>query len=477
MAETSLGEGIGLQQGANRDDFWAKQIYARGVERKAKREKEDEDLIKTTDFNRDFSKTLPYFSNKMVALQKNYANEVAKARQNNKNTARSVTSDLYYQTQLKLSELEQNNARAIASIADKNATIPPEYLKIMTSPNTTDEEWASMHDGQFFMTDSNGTFAYRAYQEPNLDSEIKYGGYDRKNYPTGNHEVLGNQRWEEVKSSYDDDAVKAEALQLAKNNKTALKAAWDTRLWKPEPNEDQATFMKRKIDYANNLAYEVALRNKPQDIYEKVKSTIPQPPAADKKDEKFKPTIVPFDQKKIEKNDSGITTQKESYTRMANMKPAKNVTIPVTDELIAINPELKDVDAISVTVNNLVEGYSPKGKKEWYGVGIQSDYDEPPEEGSMEARMNLIKGKTPSNKKRSSYNPKIPLVLIKSALEMAGNDLSEFESQQVEEVKPTSKPVTKQIKSSDISTKAKAAGYSEKEYRDLLIKNGVKIID
>ena len=34
MAEPSLGEGIGLQQGANVDDFWAKQIYQRGVERK-----------------------------------------------------------------------------------------------------------------------------------------------------------------------------------------------------------------------------------------------------------------------------------------------------------------------------------------------------------------------------------------------------------------------------------------------------------
>lgn len=42
---------------------------------------------------------------------------------------------------------------------------------------------------------------------------------------------------------------------------------------------------------------------------------------------------------------------------------------------------------------------------------------------------------------------------------------------------PKQQPAKTEIKSSDISSKAKAAGYTEKEYRSMLIKNGVKIID
>lgn len=449
MAEPSLGEGIGLQQGANRDDFWAKQVYARGVERKREREKADEDLIKMTDLKKDYSKALPYYANKMAAIQYRLFNDIAVLRQNNKNTARSLAAEKIYKAQVEMGKLEGDNARAMGAIADPNTTIPPEYLKLMTSPNTTDEEWASMHDGEFFMTDATGTFASRPYKEPDLDSLVKYEGkYPFANYPTGKYEIRGNQRYQEEKDYYDKTSVDAEALQVAKDPQLRLKARWDTKGWKPEPNETREAFTQRKIDYANKIAYETAERNKPRDVYQMRPSKIDQPREQSEASKKVKPSIVPFDQTKFNesvgtktvKNEktgkdeevpTTIITQGASYDEMANVKPAKNVTIPVTDELIAINPELKNVDAISVTVNNLVRGYSPKGKKAWYGIGIQSDYVAP-EEGSMAAIEADVDGNPIAPKKRSSYNPKIPLEMIRQALELAGNDLTEFGAQQAE---------------------------------------------
>lgn len=483
-AGTSLGEGIGLQQGANRDDFWAKQIYARGVERKRKREKADEDLIKMGDFKLDYSNKLPVYAKQMAAVQMELMNKVAKARQQNKNTARSVVADDLYRAQLALGKLEQDNARAMAYIADDKTRKDPNVISTLTSPNATFEDIASIHDGQFFMTDATGTFAYKPvpldYAAPKFDK------YSMVGMPTGKRKVVGGTSYNEVIDSYLPEDIEAETNQLAQDRKFQENVLFETRGVKPPEGVDPIEFKKTLVmekakEVVNGAIKKGALRYDPRDI--------DQPREQSEVSKKVKPAIVPFDQKKFNENvktttvknretgkDEQVATttlsQGASYSRMANMKPAKNVTIPVTDELIAINPELKDVDAISVTVNNLVEGYNPKGKKEWYGIGMQSDYVAP-EEGSMAAVEAEIDGKPITPRKRSSYTPKIPLEMIRQALELAGNDLTEFESQQVE----TSKPATKQIKSSDISTKARAAGYTEKEYRDLLIKNGVKIID
>lgn len=449
MAEPSLGEGIGLQQGANRDDYWAKQIYARGVERKAAREKADEDLIKDADFKKDFSKTLPYYANKMAAIQKDIGNKIVAARQSNKNTARSVVANDLYNARLEMGRLEQDNARAMAAIADKNATIPPEYLKIMTSPNTTDEEWASMHDGQFFMTDNTGTFAYRGYVEPDLGSKVDYGKYNAVGYPTGKYEIRGNQRYQELKDSYDENADKRTALTIAQLPEFETKVRWDTKGWKQDPNETTADFTNRKLKYADELSLKIAQKNRPPDALRLADYTIPQAPASDKKDEPLDlRTLAQFDiaSKVIDVANGGKSTNTTVPIQINLPEKINPTVIPTgidvldveTNKQVSENPTNLSFTPSTLQYKNITRtknGVKTK-RNEWYVLGTAIDIAKANEAGvvqptqtegeSDEAFKNRMRtfmitqakaseGQKPGSKK-TTFNVMVPLASVRGAL-------------------------------------------------------------
>lgn len=443
---TSLGEGIGLQQGNNRDDFWAKQIYARGVEKKAEKKQKEADFIKLTDIKTDYAKQLPYYAKKSAAILRDYVAKAALERQRNPNNYMNVIADDTYKTHMALGNLEQNNARAMAKIADKESVLPPEYLSIMTSPDTTDEQWASMNDGQFFMTDANGTFASRPFKESDLTSKLKWGDFSEKNIPTGKHENLGNTRWEEVMSSHGDSSIKDQALHLASTPELKDQVRWDTRLWQQEPNETVADFKQRKVDYANDLALKIAENNVPHPKVERIARAIPQGRAEDKKKEpsslfdraEYSVPVTIIDRKTNKPAETIVAAK----VNLGN-KDIKPITVSNSSDIFEVetNDKINNGNPTNIQFkpDNLEYKMIEKnGKKEhkWYvsGVGVdiakasnipkreeyaqgdagQKEYDDAITQAYMDAT--LTKGGTREGAKKTTFNVMIPLSQVSGQL-------------------------------------------------------------
>ena len=444
MAEPSLGEGIGLQQGANRDDFWAKQIYTRGVERKREREAADEDLIKSSDFKLDYSNKLPVYAKQMAEVQREVMNKVAFARQNNKNTARAVVADDIYKAQLALGKLEQDNARAMAYIADDKTRKDPTVISTLTSPDATFEDIASIHDGQFFMTDNSGTFAYKPvpldYAAPKFDK------YSEVGLPTGNYKIQGDGRYDELQNQHTKESIDNEINQLAQDRKFQENVWFETRQVQPPEGVDPIKF---KQDLVMAKASEIVNKSVPKGSIEWKRNELPRPLASDKKDEPI--DLRPLAQydiasKVIDTYNGGKPTNVKVPIQINLPEKINPAVIPTgldvldveTNKQVSENPTNLSFTPSTLQYKNITRtknGVKTKSR-EWYVLGTAIDIAKanevgglPPiqSEGESDADYNNRKmtwglsvakaseGQKPGSKK-TTFNVMVPLASVRGAL-------------------------------------------------------------
>ena len=115
----------------------------------------------------------------------------------------------------------------MAYIADDKTRKDPTVISTLTSPDATFEDITSIHDGQFFMTDNSGTFAYKPvpldYAAPKFDK------YSMVGKPTGKYKILGNTRYNELRDEYTPEDIDAEINQLARDRNFQENVLFETR--------------------------------------------------------------------------------------------------------------------------------------------------------------------------------------------------------------------------------------------------------
>ena len=470
----SVGKGIALGERFGYDTTSGTAVFNNAMaQRAAEARKAESDAVSALDFKIDYKEWLPVYGKAAAEKQAELYNKYLQYKSENKSTALNrIQSDLYNARQ-EIGRLKGDNDRAKAYVTQKDGMLRNASLvKDLTSTETALADLSKYNDNYFTTVGANGEFAFRPVEQMQPASFIKYDDqdYDKIRGKTKRSAVAGKMDVEYVEV-LKPEAVKRNAESLALNPQFAdnVLAANPSLINLPPAQRVEAIY---------NAAFDVATKMQRPNRSEWIMADLPNATGSGAdKDKRDKPPIVENthqtllvstgEMKEEKVGDevvmNPVRVQKNSLIPLSVAIPnVPAVTIPLDDRVINANTnQYISGDDLNQTVTfkpDMVysERLKNSGKWEKYVLGT--------------ATVNTTKDGSVKTEKVITY--KMPYDKLKSAIE-GKYDMKEFDAK-FNELAGGAK---KEIKSSDISSRAKAAGYTDQEYRKLLTEKGVKIID
>ena len=385
----------------------------------------------------------------------------------NKATALNrIQTDLYNAKQ-ELGRLKGDNDRAKTYVTQKAGfAINLALANAFTSTDSDFDTISKFNDGYFISIGKRGEFAFRPVQEMQPATLVKYddGDYDKVRGKTKQSAVPGKMDVEYVEV-LKPEAVKrnAEALALNPQFRDNVLIA-NPNLLKLSPQEQvKATY---------DAAFEIATKMQRPNRSEWRMADLPNADdSGSNKDKREKPQINgEFTESLLLTKDDGTRERRDvKYPWSVDVPNAKETSVPLDSRVIdyETNSFLKGDDVGKVVTFKPKKIYpqliKSTGNTELYVIGTaQVDVED-------RRKGRIVK----------EFSYKVPYDKVDGSIKASKYDLSEVEERfkETKLVPESGGKAVKQIKSSDISARAKAAGYTDQEYRKLLTEKGVKIID
>ena len=470
----SVGKGIALGERFKYDTTSGTAAFNNALNKRYnEKAAAEKNVVDALDFKIDYKEWLPVYGKAAAEKQAELYNKYLQYKSENKSTALNrIRSDLYNARQ-EIGRLKGDNDRAKAYVTQKDGMLRNASLvKDLTSTETALADLSKYNDNYFTTVGANGEFAFRPVEQMQPASFIKYDDqdYDKIRGKTKRSAVAGKMDVEYVEV-LKPEAVKRNAEALALNpqfrdnvfaaNPSLLgltpkeqveatyKAAFDIATKMQRPNKSE--WRMADLPNATGSGADKDKRDKPP-IVENTHQTL-LVSTGEMKEEKVGDEVVM----------NPVRVQKNSLIPLSVAIPnVPAVTIPLDDRVINANTnQYISGDDLNQTVTfkpDMVysERLKNSGKWEKYVLGT--------------ATINVEKQGDIVTQKVITY--KMPYDKLQSAIE-GKYDMTDFDAK-FNELAGGAK---KEIKSSDISSRAKAAGYTYQEYRKLLTEKGVKIID
>lgn len=423
-AGTSLGEGIGLQTGRNKSDYWIKRLADDNLREQAQKAKYNDDLIKLTDFKIDFGKYYPKWGKAIAEEQRKMYQEIANYRQQNKGVVPySVAQDMVLRAKERIGSYEMGNERAKQYVEGKEFLKDQNVVNDIISSEGTISDIQKYHNGFDILVGKNGEFSFVPIPSKTIDPKIETNiDYIKK--PTGKFEILGNNRWDEVETVLSPNAINREAHQLAKNNDwrlQQLKGGLTRGEIQMVPGESIEQMMIRNMGYFQKKAAEEVVLKAPKGATEYRPSALYHPPQSSES-EKRTPIITEssggifvdapkYDSKgEVVPEDNPAQQQIASYDRIISVSDAKPVTVTVTPEIIRLNPQLKGVKSINIKPSTIYRSRDNKG----YTLLASGVVQEITDDKGLIVSWNQ---KAADSKISKSFEPILPYQMVQSEIE------------------------------------------------------------
>lgn len=465
-AGTSLGEGIGLQTGRNKSDYWIKRLADDNLREQAQKAKYNDDLIKLTDFNIDYGKYYRKWGKAIAEEQRKMYQAMVNYRQQNKGELPySVAQDMVLRAKERIGSYEMGNERAKQYVEGKEFLKDQNVVNDIISSEGTLEDLQKYHNGFDILVGKNGEFSFVPIPNKTIDPKIETNiDYIKK--PTGKFEILGNNRWDEVETVLSPNAINREAHQLAINNDwrmQQLKKGITTGEIQMVPGESIEQMMIRNMGYFQEKAAEEVVLKAPKGttIYEKSALYHPPQSSQDKKfeapiQENVKATIKTGDiTTKIDaEGKRGESIEREGTTNIPLFRAVKSA--PIT---ISANEGLIDADRNRTIKGSFNFNFKPdailvlnikgKGPQKYVAGTVIKNTASGEEQDVIE--YNIGSGDKRTTEK--TYKVWVPYESsgVASAIEQ-GNNLSEF-NQRYDAIKGE--------KSTSATTSKTPAGYTQ----------------
>lgn len=427
----------------------------------------EKNVVDALDFKIDYKEWLPVYGKAAAKKQAELYNKYLTYKSENKATALNrIQTDLYNAKQ-ELGRLKGDNDRAKTYVTQKEGLFRNAALvNDLTSTETNLSDISKYNDGYFTNVGANGEFAFRPVQEMQPATLVKYddGDYDKVRGKTKQSAVPGKMDVEYVEV-LKPEAVKrnAEALALNPQFRDNVLIA-NPNLLKLSPQEQvKATY---------DAAFEIATKMQRPNRSEWRMADLPNADdSGSNKDKREKPQINgEFTESLLLTKDDGTRERRDvKYPWSVDVPNAKETSVPLDSRVIdyETNSFLKGDDVGKVVTFKPKKIYpqliKSTGNTELYVIGTaQVDVED-------RRKGRIVK----------EFSYKVPYDKVDGSIKASKYDLSEVEERfkETKLVPESGGKAAKQIKSSDISARAKAAGYTDQEYRKLLTEKGVKIID
>ena len=470
----SVGKGIALGERFKYDTTSGTAAFNNALSKRYnEKAAAEKNVVDALDFKIDYKEWLPVYGKAAAEKQAELYNKYLQYKSENKSTALNrIRSDLYNARQ-EIGRLKGDNDRAKAYVTQKDGMLRNASLvKDLTSTETALADLSKYNDNYFTTVGANGEFAFRPVEEMQPASFINY---DDQDYD----KVIGRSKRSETAGKMDVEYVEVLKPEAIRRNaeSLALNPQFRDNVLAANPNILSLP-PQEQVKSVYDAAFSIAQKMQRPSRSEWIMADLPNATGSGAdKDKRDKPPIVENthqtllvstgEMKEEKVGDevvmNPVRVQKNSLIPLSVAIPnVPAVTIPLDDRVINANTnQYISGDDLNQTVTFKPDmGYSEKlkntGKWENYVMGT--------------ATINVEKQRDIVTQKVITY--KMPYDKLQSAIE-GKYDMTDFDAK-FNELAGGAK---KEIKSSDISSRAKAAGYTYQEYRKLLTEKGVKIID
>jgi len=460
----SVGKGIALGERFKYDTTSGTAAFNNALNKRYnEKAAAEKNVVDALDFKIDYKEWLPVYGKAAAEKQAELYNKYLTYKSENKATALNrIQTDLYNAKQ-ELGRLKGDNDRAKTYVTQKEGLFRNAALvNAFTSTDSDFDTISKFNDGYFISIGKRGEFSFRPVEQMNPSSQVKFDPHDYdmrlgKSKPVG---IAGKTQIEEIEF-VKPAAVARNAVSLTTNPQFRD----NVLLARPDllalPEKDQYTAI---YDEAFKISSQLA--GAPQSKWRIVDLPNPSGGGSDK-DKREKPVIGGPSTESLSTGTTGGGKEQVRkdvyYPWAADVPNAPETVVPLDGRII----DYETNKFISGDDIGKIATFRPKkiypqlikgtGKTELYVIGT----------AQMEVDVRNV------GKVIKEFNYKVPYDKVKDAIGTK-YDLTDVD----EKMKGTElKPAAKQIKSSDISARAKAAGYTDQEYRKLLTEKGVKIID
>lgn len=464
----SVGKGIALGERFKYDTTSGTAAFNNALNKRYnEKAAAEKNVVDALDFKIDYKEWLPLYGKAAAEKQAELYNKYLTYKSENKATALNrIQTDLYNAKQ-ELGRLKGNNDRAKTYVTQKEGLFRNAALvNDLTSTETNLSDISKYNDGYFIIVGANGEFAFRPVEQMNPSSQVKFDPHDYdmrlgKSKPVG---IAGKTQIEEIEF-VKPDAIARNAVSLTTNPQFRDNVLWARPDILALPEKDQYTAI---YDEAFKISSQLA--GAPQSKWRIVDLPNPSGGGSDK-DKREKPQINgEFTESLLLTKDDGTRERRDvKYPWSVDVPNAKETSVPLDSRVIdyETNSFLKGDDVGKVVTFKPKKIYpqliKSTGNTELYVIGTaQVDVED-------RRKGRIVK----------EFSYKVPYDKVDGSIKASKYDLSEVEERfkETKLVPESGGKAVKQIKSSDISARAKAAGYTDQEYRKLLTEKGVKIID
>ena len=468
----SVGKGIALGERFKYDTTSGTSALNNAVQYKiASDKKKEADAVSSLDFKIDMNQWLPVYGKAAAEKQAEVYNKYLQYKSEDKNTAYNRIQQDIFKARQELGRLAGDNERAKKYLSQKEGLLRNAKVdNALTSTETNLADLAKLSDGRFFNIGANGEFAFRPVEVINPASIVKYDAqdYNKVMARTRPSKVPGKMDVEYVEE-LNPDAVRrnAEALMATPGFVDNVVAADPSLFSLPEKDILAASY---------DAAFNIASKLKRSSQSEWRLADLPNATSSGSGSE---------DDKRVEPVEGGESTESLSVGKTDGKEVRKDVYFPWSYDFPDA-PETSiplDSRVIDYATNKFLSGedigkvvtFKPKkvypqlmkqtGKTELYVIGTA--YVEQAV-GNKEKVVKEFNYKVPYDKVKPAIATKYKLNKVDEKFK--NTNLTPAKKQGATSAK-------KEIKASDISSRAKAAGYTDQEYRKLLTEKGVKIIE
>jgi len=471
----SVGKGIALGERFKYDTTSGTKMLNDALQYKvASDRKKEADAVSSLDFKIDYKNLLPAYGKRIAEIATEPLNKYAQYKKEDPRTAMNRVQADFYEAQQKIGRLTRDNEAAKNYVSQKAGfAVNPDLVSALISTDSDFEAISKFNNGDFLNIGKDGEFAFRPIEVMNPSSAVKYDpqDYDTRFGGTKPIGIAGKTQIEQIEE-VKPGAIARNAVALTTNPQfrdNVLLSRPDL-IGLPEKEQYGAIY---------NEAFKIStqLARAPKSEWKIVNLPNPTGSGSGDKDKREKPVIVTDTQQNLLISTGNTKEVKQgSKTVTEPERVQKNSPIPLSTAIPSVPAVTIPLDGrvINANTNRYVEGeelnqtvtfkpdmvYSERlkntGKWEKYVMGT--------------ATINVEKSGDIVTQKVITY--KMPYDKLQSAIE-GKYDMTDFDTQ----FNGLAGGAKKEIKSSDISSRAKAGGYTDQEYRKLLTEKGVKIID
>lgn len=246
MADTSLGEGIGLQSG-HRSDYWMRRLADDERIDDARKREDEKQLIKDTDIDIDYKEHLPVYGNMIKEVYKGYLNDVAKARQGDPHISRGKLMAMSLDARQKINEISLSNQRAKAYIADKEIMKDENLVGAFIGTKTTPADLQQFNRGGFLQLGPDGEFAYKAVSNKPIGTKFDLNtDYTEEIDPKVN--MIGGKQIFTKRRLIAEDAIQRESAQLSNRPDFINQVAFNTPGFEALPDDQKIATIAQAAD-------------------------------------------------------------------------------------------------------------------------------------------------------------------------------------------------------------------------------------